>query len=84
MGVIGTISVIGDWAAAEIAIIRTKKAYCPRRNSMLQFVYEDYPKKSKKMSYFEAARSEGYRSLLLVNEDFPSEADAKRAFLFGF
>ena len=40
--------------------------------------------KLNKMSYFEAARSEGNRSLLLVNEDFPSEADAKRAFLFGF
>ena len=80
----GVISVIGDWAATEFAIMMTKKAYCPRRNSMLQFVYEDYPKKLNKMSYFEAGRSPRKRSLQEVNEHFEDKPDAKRAFLFGF
>ena len=31
----GVISVIGDWAATEIAIMMTKKAYCPNGSNML-------------------------------------------------
>ena len=41
MGVIGTISVIGDWGAAEFAIIRTRKKHtAPEGAICLKFYFD--------------------------------------------